>query len=309
VSRALTALLLAALGCGDSGTTDALPGDGGRADAAPMDADVLECDGGACVNRRCRLLDYFEGEAEDGLVVGELEEGALVPYETGGDATYVFGFQGGVMIQPVVDLPAERLADEPCVTVTFRHRADPAYPEEAGELEFFPETVIIDSLEPEGERYRGGAYADQMGWSAADGVRMILEAEVRGVDWALRTELPLRVVDQDGWDECDVVPTVFAAGCEVVELAGEIAVDAIGDTTELACDETAPVTLTIAPTDVEVPDGCYDLTRTLDVERGCIDSQELMVGGTLEATWVFPADSAMECYQSYGIAEGACMCP
>ncbi len=311
MSRALPALLLVALGCGDAGgTDDGVVVDGGGADAALVDADVLECDGGGCVSRRCRLLDYYEGPAEEGLVVGELRDGAFVPYEAGGDATYVFGFQGGVMIQPVVDLPAERVGDEPCVTVTFRHRPDPAYPDDAGELEFFDQTVFIDALEPDGDRYRGGAYADQMGWSAADGVRMILEAEVRGTDWALRTELPLRVVDQDGWDECDVVPTVFAAGCEVVELAGMVTVDAVGDTSGLTCDQSAPVTLTMAPTDVVVPDGCYELTRTLDIERGCIESQELSAGTTLmESTWVFPADPTMECYETYGIAEGACTCP
>ncbi len=308
----LAALLLAlALGCSDEtgDASDDVVLDGAIADGG-IDADVLECDGGACVSRRCRLMDYYDGPAEEGLVVGELRDGAFVPYEAGGDATFVFGFQGGVMIQPVVDVSAERVGEESCATITLRHRSDPDYPDDAGEVEFFSENVFIDSLDAEGDRFRGGAYADQMGWAAADGVRMILEAEVRGVDWALRTELALRVVDQDGWDECDVVPTTMAAGCELVELAGTITVDSVGDTTDLACGDTASVTLTMAPSDVVVPDGCYPLTRTIDVERGCIDSQELAPGLVLEdLTWVFPADPEMACYESFGVTEGGCACP
>lgn len=309
--RPLTLALLLVVACGDDGgPSDGPLADGAVPDGGRSDADVLECDGGACVSRRCRLLDYYEGAPEEGLVVGELRDGDFVPYEAGGDATFVFGFQGGVMIQPVVDLPAERVGSEPCARVTFRHRPDPDFPDDSGEVEFFSENVIIDTLRAEGERHRGGAYADQMGWAAADGVRMILEAEVRGVDWALRTELPVRVVDQDGWDECDVVPTTLSAGCELVELTGTITVDSVGDTMELACDETASVTLTMAPTNVVVPEGCYPLTRTIDVERSCIGSQELAPGSMLEeATWVFPADPETSCYQSFGVAEGGCTCP
>ncbi|MBO6938130.1 MAG: hypothetical protein JJ863_24390 [Deltaproteobacteria bacterium] len=307
--RLATLLLALALGCGDDGGgTDDPVTDGAVRDAS-RDADVLECDGGGCVSRRCRLLDYYEGPAEDGLVVGEMQDEAFVAYEAGGDATYVFGFQGGVMIQPVVDVPAERVADEPCAQITFRHRPDPAYPDDAGEVEFFSENVFIDTLEAVDTRFRGGAYADQMGWAAADGVRMILEAEVRGPDWALRTELPVRVVDQDGWDECDVVPTTFAIGCELVELSGAATVESVGDTTGLACAATAPVTLTLAPSDVVVPEGCYELTRTIDVERGCIDDQGLAPGVVLdEVFWTFPADPEQECYETLGVVERGCDC-
>ncbi|MAQ14173.1 MAG: hypothetical protein CMN30_05175 [Sandaracinus sp.] len=311
----LGGLLLGALGCTEASgaededaSTERPDGstvDGGRFD---MDPYATVCDLGDCFAPRCRTLDYYDGEAEEGLVIGEYDDG-FTPWTPGGDATYEFGFQGGVMVRPIVQVPAEAVGDERCAVITVRHRPDPAYPDDAGELDFFEENVFTEVLRPGTDVFSSPALYDQMGWGSPDGVRMIVQAEVRGVDYAYRTgELPVRVVDADGWDECDVVPTAEMFGCTThVFENGTLHVDAVGDTTGLACDDPVDVTVTYEPADVSVPEGCVELTRTLQVERGCVEAQEVVAGSDREGRWM-SEEVPDTCGNELGLVLTGCDC-
>ena len=304
---ALSAFLI--IGC------DSVPVDG-DADVE-MDADVdmdasveeeMDCDGG-CWVRRCRELTYASGAATDTLDVGEMRAGAFVPYTDGGQATVVFGFQGGVMIQPVVRVPPEAIGADDCVEITVRNRPDPAYPDAHGELAMFTETRFIDPLRPELlPGFLSATVFDQLGWNSVAELRMILEVEARGVDWVRSAEFALHVVDEDGLDDCDVVPRRSMFGCELAVPEGTVSVDSVGETEGLSCDATVDVTLTLTP-DVSVPDGCVELTRTLSVSRGCVESQSLTAGGTLgSVVWTIPLDESCGGQVELGLQVADCPC-
>jgi hypothetical protein len=293
MTRRLAVLLVVCLvwGCGsadddapvsDAGPNDAAsPTDAFRGDAP--DSDVV-CDEftGRCENRRCRRLTYFDGTPEMGLDVPGFMDGM--------DAEYVFGFQGGVMIQPAVRLPDTITGDEVCVEIEVRHTVDPAFPDESGEIDGFPSATFRTTLQSDGAALlRSERVDDQIGWSAADGVRMQLEVIARGTDWA-RTSGPMsiRLVDADGFQECDLVAKEARFGCIQHVVSGDYEVGAIEDVPGSECSDRVDITLQITP-DVEVPEMCFASTRVLEVERGCIASEGYEVGTTGRIEWRYEA--------------------
>ncbi len=124
---------------------------------------------------------------------------------------------------------------------------------------------------------------------AADSVRMQLEVIARGTDWA-RTSGPMsiRLVDADGFQECDLVAKEARFGCIQHVVSGDYEVGAIEDVPGSECMDRVEVTLEITP-DVEVPEMCFASTRVLEVERGCIASEGYEVGGTGRIEWRYEA--------------------
>ncbi|MEC7524122.1 MAG: hypothetical protein VYE22_29850 [Myxococcota bacterium] len=264
------------------------------------------CLDGACYAQRCRGLTYFEGDAEPGLVIGELRDEEVVPWEDGQDVTYEWGFQGGTMILPSLEIPASVTSGDGCVQVRLRHREDPAHPGEAGDAPSHSYDWT-DPMRRSGDRLQMRHLNDQIGWDAPDGHRFVLEAEVRGVDFALRGEVSVRAVDEDGFDECDTIPTEYRFGCEVWMVTGAVTVDAVGDGGD-GCDDLLDVTLTMAP-EATYPDGCVPLTRTLEFSRGCVEAHGLTPGAVVEdAYWELPASGSCGELES-APSQRHCSCP
>ncbi|HJL48139.1 MAG TPA: hypothetical protein RMG45_19940 [Polyangiaceae bacterium LLY-WYZ-15_(1-7)] len=184
-------------------------------------------------------------------------------------------------------------------------RPDPAY-DAPGELELFPENVFTAQLEPLSGRWESRGFDDQIGWAAPDGVRALVEVEARGVDWARRAEVAVRVVDSDGWDECDVVPRQSRFGCELQLVEGAMAITAIDAPPGFACGDEVAVTVALTPTD-PIPEGCVELERTLTLERGCVDAQSLEVGATLDARWELGLTDACP-PDTFGLQLEGCAC-
>ncbi|MFK7985510.1 MAG: hypothetical protein AB8I08_05725 [Sandaracinaceae bacterium] len=281
------------------------------ADVEDLDASVdeeLVCDGG-CWVQRCREVAYATGAPTSTLDVGEMREGEYVPYADGGQATLVFGFQGGVMIEPVVRVPTEEIGASDCVQIVVRNRPDPAYPDLAGELGRFSRTEYIDPLRPIEAGNLSATVFNQLGWVTEPELRMILEVEARGVDWVRSAEFALHVVDADGLDACDVVPRQSLFGCERAVLDGTVTVDAVGDTEGLGCDEMVDMVVTLAP-DVDVPAECVELTRTVSVSRGCVQREGYAVGASLtESRWELPLGGESDCTSpELGLVTTGCAC-
>lgn len=301
--RALVAFVL--LAACDGGSMDVRDGEvPSVTDGGPDEV----CEDGGCYTRRCRDLTYFDGEAEPGLVIGARRDGVVIPYEDGGDAVYEFGFQGGAMILPTLQVPAAATATETCVQVVLRHREDPAHPGAAGDAPGFV-FRLTDPMRRDGDVAWIGPLQDQIGWDAPDGRRLVLEAEVRGVDFAYRGEVAIRLVDADGWDECDTIPTQFRFGCEYVTMGGALTVDAVGDTTGLGCDDLVSVTTTLTPEE-PIPDGCLTLTRTQEFSRGCVDEHGLTEGARLEGQWwELPMSGSCDGFLETSLRQEFCSCP
>lgn len=232
-----------------------------------------------CVEVRCRDAVYFDGAPE---------EGNLTQYVDGGDATYVWGFQGGVMIQPVISVPPELGGGGDCVSVTLQHLPDPAHPELSGEIDSYRGATFRESLQCAGDRCGTSGLFDVVGVNAPDGVRFLLDVTVRGASWARHARLALRIVDEDGFDECDALTRERDAFgvCEFTRVAGIARIDAIAEGD--SCEARVDVTMTLEPTST-LPSECgVALTHTVPVERGCADA--LSVGDMREVSWRIPDD-------------------
>lgn len=294
-------------------TDDGDGGDGGGRDAGPEE---LECDGG-CWPRRCARVDYFEGDAEGELEVGTRQDGVFVPWVDGGDAVYTFGFQGGSMIQPVIRLPAE-LAGDGCVRIETRHSRDPAYPDAPeDELDSFARATFYDIFAPAGDGFiTAGPLDDQIGWRAPDGVHLILTITASTTTWTRTRTLHLRVVDEDGFQECDLVPGQGLTGCTYRVFEGVATVESIDRLDGATCDDRLPVHYQFAANDADHAE-CIDETRTettdlrhsVEISLGCIRQYGLDVGETFGMQWRLASTDRCPPFEAWPeITRGGCPC-
>ena len=267
--------------------TDGGPGPG------PGPGPVI-CDGGPCPPPSCTPPESTrggEGDALGELAIGEMRDGGFREYVADGDATYVWGFQGGTMIQPVIEVPIDLAREGDCVEITLEHRPDPRYPDEAGEIESFPRYVYGTRMMVGGSIARSMPAMDQIGWSAPDGVRMILSVSARGETWRRTAEVALRIVDEDGWDECDVIPEEQRFGCSHQVITGTLAVDTVGAPEGTGCEALVDVGYTVTP-EATLPEGCFEPSRTIRVHQSCIDFHAIAPGATFDGTMRLGADEA-----------------
>lgn len=293
----LSTIVLLAIGCGDDDRMSTTTVDGSMpgtdSGPGPGPGPVI-CDGGPCPEPSCTPPESTrggEGDALSELAVGEMRDGGFVEYVADGDATYVWGFQGGTMIQPVIEVPTSLASEGDCVEITLEHRADPRYPDLAGDIASFPRYVFGTRMMEGGSIARSVPAQDQISWSAPDGVRIILTVSARGATWRSSTEVALRIVDEDGWDECDVVPEEQRFGCSHQVVDGVATVDSLGTPMGTGCEALVDVAYTVAP-DATFPDGCFDPARTVRMHQSCVDFHGLAPGATFEGTLRLGLDEA-----------------
>ena len=306
----LCAVLATLFGC-DSAPVD--PSDAG------MDApfEELECDA-ACWPRRCAYLDYDESEPLDGLEVGAMVDGVFVPWGDGDDVTYVFGFQGGAMIQPIVRVP-ESMAGDGCVRVDVAHARDDAFPEgPEGELDDFSSASFFQAFRRDGSgNVIAGPVDDQLGWNAPDGLRLVLTVTARTTTWARSRTVRVRVVDADGFQECDLVPSQGLAGCTYRVFHGQATVTAIDAPEDAPCsNERVAVQYTFAPNDTSIA-GCIDedVTGTTDfahsvsMSLGCIAEAGLAIGESFPIQWRLGSTPSCPPFEAWpDVTIGGCPC-
>lgn len=183
--------LVGALAC--SGNTADPGSDAGRdtgpdlEDAGP---DTTLCDEtGTCVPRPCEFVTYFEGTPEVGLAIEQADEmGEPTPLEDGGDAYAVWGFQGGLMLQPLLDVPLDEFEVEPrCAEVSITHTAVEG--EEFHRISFGQRYEVV-SEDPI-------VVFDLFSYDGADERVVNLEIVIRTETWA-RTTGPMQVTIVEG---------------------------------------------------------------------------------------------------------------
>lgn len=276
--RWLSAFLLVACACGNSSEPAS---DAGR-DARPdEDAPPITC------------LPLRDGDGapeviEGGLEIGEYRDGAFVPYAPNDAAALVFGFQGGVMITPVVRFSDELAASGDCVEVSVRHLEDPANPGRLADLETFAsyvERVYVAGVagQPSVET---SPLQDQVGWSPFD-ARFVLDVTVRSNTFARHVAIPLQFGSES---ECDELVETPCPGCCYRRYAGEAVIEAVGEV-GAGCDDTTTVTYYFEPSGddascfaVETPPAFPSATE-LTMSRGCIDTYAIAAGSRFDTTW------------------------
>lgn len=142
----------------------------------------------------------FDGDAEHPLTLGTRDDARVfTSYEPSGLADFSWGFQGGAMIEPVIVIDGHLAeGDEVCLFVELRNTPDPDHPDATGDLEDFEryDAPIFFVRRDDGQLH-SDPILDQIGYSNPAGVRMILQATVRGEDFAASHWLPLKIVDPD----------------------------------------------------------------------------------------------------------------
>lgn len=223
----------------------------------------------------------------DEFVIGSRVDDAFVPYSDSGEATWVWGPQGGTMIQPVLSLDPAIAGDERQVEVTFLNRPDPDF-DAPGELADFGEALFVAALFEEGERLVSDVLFNQIGWSDPTGVRMLFDVTVRGQEFAISDGLALHIVAAPDPFGCNDLPT-YGEGCiyRLFEGTGTITSVATG-TGAPSCDERLEVQFDFAPAN---PDwrNCYagDANGFLTMEDGlnppsaCLEGLGIAVGSVV----------------------------
>lgn len=226
-------------------------------------------------------------EDDDALIVGGRDaEGSFVAYAASDQATWVFGPQGGYMIEPVVSLDPAVAGDERSVQVTIDNAADPDWPAAAGELaedDEFHQWVFEVELFAEEGRLRSEPLFNQIGWSAPEGVRFVMDVTVRGQQFAVATTRAIEVVAADDPTGCSELP-MTGEGCVYRRIEGQAVIDAIADPAADDCSEQ-DVAFTFVPDDPAHAE-CYtgDGESSLRLEDGstpsaaCIAELGLQVG-------------------------------
>ncbi len=205
---ALLMLCLAAPGCGPADADAQTDGGGGGAEGsggapapAPDDPDLPSTDA---------FEVRFAGHHGD--------------YDVAADGTvpYVWGWQGGTMIQPRVDFPDDAgFAEGDTVRVRFRVDPEPEWASDI--LPDTRETVLDMTL------YRGagplntGSVELQLGWEALDGVRLRLRVDVEGVATTFDRTVELVLEEPQEEHACaDLADGLDRPGCVYADVPGEL---------------------------------------------------------------------------------------
>jgi hypothetical protein len=278
--RSLSVLLFLVLACGDSSSDPAT--DAGRRDATPdEDAPPITC------------LPLRDGDGapevmEGGLEIGEYRDGVFVPYAPNDTATVVFGFQGGVMITPVVRFSDELAASGDCVEVAVRHLEDPANPGRLADLTSFAsyvERTYVAGVAGQ-PLVETSPLQDQVGW-APFYARFMLDVTVRSDTFARHVAIPLQLGSENACDDLVETP---CPGCCYRNYPGEAVIEAVGEV-GAGCDDTTTVTYRFEPSSevascfaTETPPTFPDATE-LTISRGCLDTYAIAAGSRFDTTW------------------------
>jgi hypothetical protein len=162
-----------------------------------------------------------------------------------------------------------------------------------------------------------GPLDDQLGWGAPDGLRLVLTITARTATWARTTTLHLRVVDEDGFDECDAVPSQGLAGCTYRVFYGTAHVTAIDAPEDAPCsNERVPVRYVFEPRDASTAScidegvtGTTDLAHAVEMSLGCIAREGLAPGATFPIQWRLGRTPACPPFEAWpDVTIGGCPC-
>lgn len=258
-------------------------------DAGDRDSDV-DVDAGPPIE--CFPPRDGEGDGdpiEGDLVVGEYRDGVFVPYAAGDTASFVYGFQGGVMITPVVRLPSELASAGDCVEVDVRHLEDPTSPGQLGELEGFSahvERTYVAAVAGEDATVETSAIQDQVGWSPFE-ARFVLDVTLRGRGFARHVAIPLVL---GASTECEALVETPCPGCCYQRFMGEAVIDTVGEPGP-GCDDTVELTYHFEPAGTEAacfaeePPPAHPDATMLTMSRGCLETYAIAEGSRFDMTW------------------------
>jgi len=138
----------------------------------------------------CADATYFEGEPQPATMLGDYVDGEFRFYAETGRAEEVWGYQGGVMIRPHIEVPPDLVESAECVQIFLENLPDAESPimVESGALR---RRLQLD------ESGRTHELDDLISWDTPYGLRFELRATVRGPDYALVETVTLEFDELD----------------------------------------------------------------------------------------------------------------
>ncbi len=284
---ALFSFALALVGCGDSG---------GAPDGS-VDADASATDAPSCTD--CEPIAFgVEVAAPGGAPAVVIEDGALVPW--------VWGPQGGTMIQPLVVLDPSHAAEGEMIDVVLTHTADPAAPDLLGQVVDFPELRdrVAAYAEPTG-RLVAGPFDDQLGWDALDGTRLTLSVQVSSSTFPVSVmSAAVELAPMPVNLACEPFAVVGGAGggCTYRALPGVATVEVVetADPGDYNCMDASHVILSFAPTDASAAEACaatlptgleaFDAPQSYRTRAGANPPTSCLAGLGIAPAATLPAD-------------------
>lgn len=227
-------LLLALAGCtaeNDETATDAEPvdaADRGPVDAAPMDAEPDPGPDGAPPEGPLTVLF---ADAEDAWLTAD-----------DGRAPYVWGFQGGTMVRPVIVIDHPDFSAGQDIFVQIEHAPDPDSPDAYLVERDFERFTLELPLQQTPSGLATGPLDDQLAWDELDGSRLRFTATVEGLDavWSRPLELYLHAAGPHPCDPISVLPEGEGNPCRIAVYTHEVRIDDV----QPEGDQCAPLRLT-----------------------------------------------------------------
>lgn len=281
VPLACAALVFSLAACGGSGSSS--PAGADAFVPEPGDGNPIAADAAVDADPRPAVFELYT-ETPAGLVA--VGEDGVIPW--------VFGQQGGSMIQPAFRFPAGELTPGRVYGIQLRHLPDPEAPAAFNVADGFE--VQVQSAEAHAGEDGGlylGSLLDQIGWEGLEGGRLVLEVTVPGATGTLRRALTLRSEGSFENDPCKPFAPELgnSGGCIYADIpiAGTVTAVAPGET-PLSCGAEAVIQALIAAASPEAR-ACLQSAQISPPETHAIDGH----GATLE------------CLSSVGLATGAAL--
>jgi hypothetical protein len=157
-----------------------------------------------------------------------------------GEVPWLWGFQGGTMIRPVLVMPeSAQLTEGDFIEVVFEHAADPAAPEAFTLEPGFERVSAVGEVVRQGEELWVGPLNDQIGWSGLEGIRLTVSAEVLTTGHRVSQAITLVKDTVAEAHACfPWAPGLGTGSCQYAQMPGTLTLDEVGEgETTIACGD------------------------------------------------------------------------
>ncbi len=214
----LTVFALGACGDDDTATVDADMTDT-NADASDASLDTSEYE-----PPDCREFRGSDGPPTVTLEIGDLTGGTFNAFTEDQEVGWVWGFQGGTMIQPVVRLPSS--VGGGCLEIALNNDPHPDHEADYAMFADFPGMTDRVPMLPFEGAFVSGPFLNQLAWDELDGY-LTVDVTARGEDFVAAGSVRIKVTNTEE-GVCAELP-LSGEGCVYQDVGGSVLITDIVD--------------------------------------------------------------------------------